>query len=258
MPPYIAGRRCPCADRWRPVGCIPRERRSAKTRDLAGVRRGRERGQVLALDDREEDLLDQRQGVGEVANDELLDVAGGQQGFALLENLLEIERHHDVGAGIGGDVAQLADGIERIAVDHRAAGQQHAVIGDGIEGRVWQHERHAGALGHPVAGLQGTGKGADAAGQSAEGRRAAKEIEGGRGRGAGTGGQHLFMHGGGIDLGPPLDPVGIAGDPGADGVTGLGRGRHAWFSSSICRLAVCSGALGVRADMRVNYFTALR
>ena len=76
----------------------------------------------------------------------LLDVAGLDQRLGLFEDLLQIERDEEIGAGVRGDVAQLVHGVERVAVDHGAAGEQHAVIGDDVERRIGQQQRDAGAL----------------------------------------------------------------------------------------------------------------
>ena len=182
--------------------------------------------QILALGHREQDFLDQRQGIGEVADHQRLDVTGCEQGFALLENLLQVQRDHHIGAGIGRDVAELGHGIERVAIDHRSAGPQHAEIGNGIEGRVGQHDGDARALGDAELALQGAGKGDDLLGEIAECGGAAEEIQRNGGWILGAGGKHLFMYRCGVDLGVPAHALGIARYPGARRSGGRRRGIH--------------------------------
>ncbi len=72
---------------------------------------------------------------------------------------LDVQGHHDRGAGILDLARDLALGIERVVVDHRAAGLEHRKIADHVVGAVRQeqpdphpaaHPQHLKALGGPV------------------------------------------------------------------------------------------------------------
>jgi hypothetical protein len=62
--------------------------------------------------------------------------------------LFQIETDHDADIGIGSDLGQLAFDIERIDVDHRAAGLEHSEITDHRIGRVRQADADADTLAH--------------------------------------------------------------------------------------------------------------
>ncbi|MNY45046.1 hypothetical protein D3C86_1801220 [compost metagenome] len=117
------------------------------------------------------------------------------------------------------------DRIERIAVDHRAAGAEHGVIGDGVEGRIGQHQRHPGALLDPELVLQGAGEGDDLFGQLAETGGVPEEIEGDRGGIARTGGEDLLVYRPRIDRNIPKDALRVAGYPGTKRGGGFKRGH---------------------------------
>ena len=205
-----------------------------------------------------------------MGNDQFLDMTSGQQGLGFFKDLLQVQCHHDVGAGIGCDVPQLGYRIERIAIDHRAASTQHAVIGNGVKGRIGQHQGDACALGNAELALQRSGKGDDLFGQFAKAGCAAQKVERHGARILGTGRQNLFMHWGCIDLVVPDNALGIACDPGAKAVIAGSWRVHRYLlpMSETDKWAFpnieCSGCLAPDAllapvlSSHANYSTCLR
>jgi hypothetical protein len=216
-------------------------------------------GQVLALGNGIQHALGQRQGLGKMAHNKVLDVAARHERFGLVEDLLEIEGDHQLGAGIGHDVAELGHGIKRIAVDHGAAGPQHGIIGNGIERGVGQHQRDAAALADAKLVLQGAGEGNDAFGELAKAGGAAQEIER-DGRGVlGAAGEHLFMDGPGFDGDVPANAFGIAGNPGAQGCRlGIDHIHHVFLLPGSGRAVALVRERRLLQSRGVNYPMALR
>ncbi len=80
------------------------------------------------------------------AEHDLAHAAAAQQGGDLGIDLLHVERHHDLGAGIGGELADLLLDIEWVKIDDGAAGFEHGEIGDDVVRGIGQDEAHPHAL----------------------------------------------------------------------------------------------------------------
>ncbi len=106
----------------------------------------RKRSNRAAFEQLEEAVLREGQDVAHRADDEPLQSAAAQHARHIRIELREIERHHDLDAGIGDQVSDFALGIERIEVDDDAARLEHGVVADDVIGRVGQRQTDPRAL----------------------------------------------------------------------------------------------------------------
>ncbi len=170
-------------------------------------------GEFLALGGGEQQVLREGQGLSEWTQDDPLQTRAQGHLFGLLEQLRQIEGDDDVGVGIGKDLGQFVDGVERVAIDHDATGPQHGMIEIGVIWDIGQKQRHAGAFAHPELLLQCAAQLVDPSRQFAIACPPAHEIHGDQ-IGVGLADvEHALGHGRDVDRRRPLDPLGIMVDP---------------------------------------------
>ncbi len=117
--------------------------------DPVARRRGHGPRQLLGTEQAKQRRLGQGQQGREGGDDGALEAAGLEEGVDLVEQHLEVERHHELGVAVLHLLGQLGDGIEGVEIDDGAAGLQDGKEEDDEGGGVGQEQPDLGALPDP-------------------------------------------------------------------------------------------------------------